>query len=201
MKPLCKARQKGMRILALIVALCIAPTVSNARDFAQRLGPVQSGVRFIGEPVSFGPQPVSTIDPIKLGDMKRGSRKLSVTIEPHLSIGSGPGGEQRSGGALLRFEATGGSPEDGAWFLFAGTKGQAVSWDMDSTSFDLDDFAQLKQRQTIGDFQIGLGYQLAGAQVSLGVTRQTYKIDTNTRSIGDWKSRQTAVGVSVAWRP
>lgn len=91
MKPLCKARQKSVRVLALIVALTIAPSISHAHDFAQRLGPVQSGVRFVGEPVAFGTQPVSTIDPIKLGDMKRGSRKLSVTIEPHLSMGSVPG--------------------------------------------------------------------------------------------------------------
>ena len=160
MKPLCKARQKSVRVLALIVALTIAPSISHAHDFAQRLGPVQSGVRFVGEPVAFGTQPVSTIDPIKLGDMKRGSRKLSVTIEPHLSMGSVPGGEQRSGGALLRFEATGDSPEDGAWFLFAGAKGQAVSWDVDSSSFDLDDFAQLKRRQTLGDFQMGLDCSL-----------------------------------------
>lgn len=197
MKPLCIARQKGVRILALIAALCIAPSLSYAQDFRS----VQSGVRFVGKPVSFGPHPVAAIDPIKLGDVKRGARKLSVTLEPHVSVAPVRGGEQRSGGALVRFEATGDSPEDGAWFLFAGAKGQAVSWDMDSTTFDLDDFAQLKRRQTIGDFQMGVGYQLAGAQVSLGVTRQTYKIDTNTRSIGDWKSRQTAVGLSVAWRP
>ena len=197
MKPLCIVRQKGVRILALIAALCIVPSITQAGDFA----PAQSGVRFIGEPLSFAPHPVATIDPIKIGDVKSGPRRLSLTLEPHVSLGAVPGGERRSGGAVLRFEASGDDPQDGAFFLFAGAKGQAVSWDMDSTSFDLDDFAQLKRRQTIGDFQMGVGYQLAGAQVSLGVTRQTYKIDTNTRSIGDWKSRQTAVGVSLAWRP
>jgi len=198
MKPLCLVRQKGVRILALIAALMIAPSITQAGDFA----PAQSGVRFIGEPLSFAPQPMaSAIDPIKIGDVKKGPRTLTLTLEPHVSLGATPGGEQRSGGALVRFEASGDDPQDGAWFMFAGAKGQAISWDMDSTSFSLDELAQLKRRQTIGDFQMGVGYQLAGAQVSFGVTRQTYKIDTNTRSIGDWKSRQTAVGVSLAWRP
>ena len=197
MKPLCIVRQKGVRVLALIAALMIAPSITHAADFA----PAPVGVRFIGEPVSFAPQAFATVDPIKLGDVKKGPRTLSLTLEPHVSLGAVPGGDVRSGGALLRFEASGDDPQDGAWFMFAGAKGQAVSWDMDSTSFDLGDLAQLKRRQTIGDFQMGIGYQLAGAQVSLGVTRQTYKIDTDTRSIGDFKSRQTAVGVSLAWRP
>ncbi len=197
MKPLCMVRRKGARVLALIAALMIAPSIAYARDFPS----AQSGVRFIGEPLSFAPQPMAAIDPIKIGDVKSGPRRLSLTLEPHVSLGATRGGEQRSGGAMLRFEASGDDPQDGAWFLFAGAKGQAISWDMDSTSFDLDDLAQLKRRQTIGDFQMGVGYQLAGAQVSLGLTRQTYKIDTNTRSIGDWKSRQTAIGVSLAWRP
>ena len=197
MKPLCMVRRMGAHVLALIAAFIIAPSMSHARD----LSPAQGGVRFIGEPVSFAPQAVSSIDPIKLGGVKSGPHTLRLTLEPQVSFISTPGGEQRSGGALLRFEASGDDPQDGAWFLFAGAKGHAVSWDMDSTSFDLDDLVQLKRRQTIGDFQMGIGYQLAGAQISLGVTRQTYKIDTNTRSIGDWKSRQTAVGVSLAWRP
>jgi len=196
MKPLCVARRKLTSLVALVAsALCLAPSLSYAQDFEAH----PSAVRFVGEPASFGPQASGAIDPIKLGDFSRGPVNFTLTLAPHGSVSPIAGGEQATGGAELRLGAARSDrPEDGSWFFFAGAKGQAVSWDMGGSAFDLDDFVQLKQRQTIGDFQAGFGYQMGGAQVSLGVMRRTYKI--NTYSLREWKDRQNMAGISIAWR-
>ncbi len=195
MKPLCVARRTLTSLVALATsAFCLAPSISHAQDFEARPSPV----RFVGEPASFGPQMSGAIDPIKLGDFSRGPVNFTLTLAPHGSVSPIAGGEQVTGGAELRLKSKPDHPEDGSWFLFAGAKGQAVSWDMDASAFDLNDFAQLKQRQTIGDFQAGVGYQLGEAQVSFGVMRRTYKI--NTYSLREWKDRQNMAGISIAWR-
>lgn len=200
MKPLCITRHTRVSVLALIVsALSLAPSFSQAQDLGLR----QSGVRFIGELNSFGPQAapgVAAPTPIKLGDFERGPVSLGLTLTPHGSISAMPGGERASGGAMLRLNATprGDRPEDGSWFLFAGAKGQAVSWDMSSDAFNFDDFAQLKQRETVGDFQMGVGYQMGDAQVSFGLMRQTYKVSTSYRRT--YTDRQDIAGMSIAWR-
>ena len=197
MKPLCVLRRTLTSAVALAAAIwCAAPDISHAQDFSSR----QSAVRFVGEPASFGPQRDNAIDPIRLGDFSQGPVNFTLTLAPHGSAGAVAGGEQIAGGAELRLGASvrRDHPEDGSWFVFAGAKGQAVSWDMGSAGFDLKDFAQLQQRETVGDFQAGIGYQMGGAQVSLGVMRRTYKI--NTYSLRDWKDQQNMAGISIAWR-
>ena len=200
MQPLFVLRNKPVGVFALILsALCLIPSLSHARDFQSD----QSSVRFVAEPAALGPQPflgAGAIEPIKVGDFNRGPLRLDLTLTPHGSVGAVAGGELTSGGAELRLSASskGDQPEDGSWFLFAGAKGQAVSWDMGSSGFDLGDFVQLKQRETVGDFQMGVGYQMGGAQVSFGVMRQSYKVSTSYRR--SYTDRQDVAGLSVAWR-
>jgi hypothetical protein len=197
MTPLLIARYTRASALALLIStLCLTPSRSHTEEF----GLSGNKVRFVDEPVSFGPAPHALDDSIHLGGFNRGPLNLSLTLSPQVSTELIEGKEQTTGGAMLRLAANSGdTPEDGSWFLFAGARGHAVSWDM-ASSFSLDDFVQLKQRETIGDFQMGVGYQMAGAQMSLGLKHQTYKIETNTHALGDWKTRQTSAGVSIAWR-
>jgi hypothetical protein len=197
----------GFTSFALIVAAVFGalPQHAAAQPIA---GPGQTSVRYIEAPsplfadpawdgaaYTSSPTASTNLGTYKIGEFNQGPLNLKLSIAPHASISEFSGGEQRSGGAEIRLGSNNepGVERNHSWFLFAGAKGRAVTWDMGRTEFDVDDFVQLKRRATVGDFQAGLAYQLGPTQMSLGFLKRSY-------NDGVTKVKQNYGAISIAWR-
>jgi hypothetical protein len=130
---------------------------------------------------------------------------LDVSVAPRATFEArSNGGRLRSSGAEVRlgrglaglvdtFETP--TWDNPAWYFFAATDGQAVTWtpDMAPAPVGADGLRFQEDRVTVGDLQAGVSIEANGMQASLSYVQREV-------SNGRWNANEDFVGATVTWR-
>lgn len=104
------------------------------------------------------------------------------------------GGEVRMGTSLGIIGDKLGTPE--GWYIFAGADGEALVWDAQGLTPNLNDMA-LTDKVTVGDLQAGVSVQRAGGELSLSyIHREVRYADRN----GSIETKEDFAGLSFTMR-
>jgi hypothetical protein len=152
-------------------------------------------IRYVSEAAQPGFQGGQAIKPLSLGNFESTHGDFNVSFAPQGSMVATNFGERKSAGAQIRFGPSEKQAlrEENTWYLFAGADGQAISWDMGRTPFDVAEFVKLKDKVTIGDFQAGFAYRMGPTQMSFGYTRRSYKLE-------DLKDTEHFAAFTIGWK-
>ncbi|MGE0830036.1 MAG: hypothetical protein AB7O04_11885 [Hyphomonadaceae bacterium] len=87
--------------------------------------------------------------------------------------------------------------EEGSWYIFAASDGQALTWTPESEGLVGQRGLRLQDRVTIGDTQVGVTYERNGFQTSLGYTAREVSYE---RAAGGYSEDESFAGLTLTWR-
>lgn len=100
------------------------------------------------------------------------AQRASFTVDENGEIGrTGAGAELRLGRNLERIARPWERADQGSWYIFIASDGQALTWTAESAIAGQRGL-RLQDRVTIGDTQVGVTYEFNGLQASLAYTRR-----------------------------
>ncbi|MBL8548675.1 MAG: hypothetical protein JNJ73_01725 [Hyphomonadaceae bacterium] len=130
------------------------------------------------------------------------SHRTALTVDRAGDIGgTSSGAEVRVGRNLARLVRPWNvsASEQSSWYIFLASDGQALTWTPESAALVGQRGLRLQDRVTIGDTQVGIGYDFGMMQASLGYTQREITYD-RARGLDGIDQREDFVGVMFSIR-